>query len=331
MSFAFGEVVLRLTLQPASLYSSLHTQPVWYSWKNQVEFWQRHNREVAEHPWFNPALGWDTTDPLHYRPNLPSGPFSQTIVTIGDSFTHGDDVAPSENFPYLLDELLEDARVLNMGVSGYAIDQAYLKYVKYGEKYQPEAVIFGIYVGDYGRTALSFTRFAKPRYVAGPFGMTLTNQPVPTPSEIMATTEGEFSGRSYMFELVANTGRKITGGLSTNAYYQATDEIIEYIFESLIDRLGDRRLIIVHIPKAEAFVDGNDDRHGEMSRRLLAIYDKLDIQVLNLRVYFAALADADKVFDDFYIHFEDGSVRHLSPLGNLRVAQRLAEMLASKN
>ena len=73
-----------------------------------------------------------------------------------------------------------------------------------------------------------------------------------------------------------------------------------------------------------------DDRRAEMSRHLLSIYRELDLEVLNLNFYFTELASASEVLAKFYVHFEDGSVRHLSPLGNLRVAQRFAEVLASE-
>ena len=328
LSVCVVEGLLRVMLKPDRLYSALHTQPEWSAWKSRVKFWQNHDRNVSTYPGFDPDLGWDTVDPQHYRQHHPVAPFSQTVVAIGDSFTYGNDVAKDENFPFLLDGLLDDIRVLNMGVPGYGLDQAYLKYLKHGEQHQPVAVIFGIYVGDYERTSTSFTVFAKPRFVVGPTGVVLTNQPVPPPDEMLAVTEREFAGRWYTAELLANVGRKIAETQSTGAaYYEATDEVIQQILESLQDRLADTRLIIVHIPRKKAFVERNDDQRGEMSRRLLAIYQRLDLEVLDLRTYFVETLQPDEVFASHYVHFERGSVGHLSPVGNLRVAEGLAELL----
>ena len=315
-------------LEPAGLYSNLHTQPAWSAWKARLKYWQRHDPSALFKISFDPVLGWDTADLLHYRPH-PSSGFTKTIITIGDSFTYGADVLASENYSFVLDEMLGNSRVLNMGVLGYGIDQAYLKYLEHGEHYQPDVVVFGIYVGDYERTSSTFTSFAKPTFMVEQDRVVLTNQPVPSPHEVLAATEDDFSGRWYTVELLANAKRKIDDVLSPDtSYYETTDIVITHLLQDLRDRLGPSRLIIVHIPRAEAFVEQNDGRRGEMNSRLLAIYDKLGLETVDLNRVFTEKLEGNEVFAEYYVHLEGGSVGHLSPHGHKRVAEQLFDLLA---
>ena len=323
------EGLLRLTLDPVRLYSSLETVPEWHAWKNRVEFWhERKTAGLTSFPGFDPLLGWDTADPNRYRSHPPDIDATRTVISIGDSFTYGNDVAADENYPFLLDGLLPATRVLNMGVPGYGIDQAYLKYVRYGDQYEPAVVVFGIYVGDYERTSSTFTAYAKPRFVADRNSVTLTNQPVPEPQQVLAKTEAELRGRWYTQELMANAWRKLENNIASSAdYYDATDRVIEHILKSLKRRLGtESTLLIVHIQRAEDFV-AQRGRRAEKNRRLLAIYARLNLNVLNLDELFRETAGGEEIMERYYVNFENGSIGHLSPAGNRLVAERIAAFL----
>ncbi len=323
------EGLLRLTLDPDRLYSSLDTVPEWHAWKNRVEFWhERKTAGLTSFPGFDPLLGWDIADPDRYRSHHPDIDARRTVIIIGDSFTYGNDVAADENYPFLLDGLLPATRVLNMGVPGYGIDQAYLKYARYGDQYEPAVVVFGIYVGDYERTSSTFTAYAKPLFVAGSNGVSLTNQPVPEPQQVLAITEAEFRGRWYTQELMTNAWRKLANSIFSSAdYYDATDRVIEHILRSLKRRLGtESTLLIVHIQRAEDFV-ARRGRRAEMNRRLLAIYARLKLNVLNLDEVFRESADGEEIMERYYVNFENGSIGHLSPAGNRLVAERIAAYL----
>ncbi|MBX2944890.1 MAG: hypothetical protein KF725_03565 [Cyclobacteriaceae bacterium] len=70
------------------------------------------------------------------------------IVCLGNSFTHGDEVSFEDTWPYRLQQLT-GLRTLNLGVGGYGIDQAFLRY----EQVKPKAklVILGMVAGDLDR------------------------------------------------------------------------------------------------------------------------------------------------------------------------------------
>ncbi|MCB9914712.1 MAG: hypothetical protein H6828_06120 [Planctomycetes bacterium] len=59
---------------------------------------------------------------------LEPGAVTRHVVTLGCSFTLGDEVADEETWPRQLDALRADLRVTNLGMSGYGLDQALLRY-----------------------------------------------------------------------------------------------------------------------------------------------------------------------------------------------------------
>lgn len=75
-------------------------------------------------------------------------PDSVDFVCIGDSFTHGDEVIFEETWPYYLDQYTNRS-CINLGVGGYGIDQASLRYVKSTPK--SKVVLLGLISGDLER------------------------------------------------------------------------------------------------------------------------------------------------------------------------------------
>jgi hypothetical protein len=125
------------------------------------------------------------------------------IAVFGDSFTHGDEVPLADTWPYQLERILRqeglDAEVLNFGVGGYGMDQAYLRWLHHGRDFHPHVIIFGFqpenvlrnlnvvrYFYDRGFT-LPFT---KPRFVLEGDRLRLVNSPTLPPEGIRTTLEG---------------------------------------------------------------------------------------------------------------------------------------------
>jgi hypothetical protein len=65
----------------------------------------------------------------------------------GNSFAHGDEVPYRDTYGAMLEERLRDSGfdvvVLNFGVAGYGMDQAYLRYLKKRKLSKPDLVLFG--------------------------------------------------------------------------------------------------------------------------------------------------------------------------------------------
>jgi hypothetical protein len=118
------------------------------------------------------------------------------IALIGDSYTFSKDVSYEESLGYHLDQQLgEDYQVLNFGVDGYGIDQAFLRYCRDVRPWRPEVVIFSMIAHDFARTEavyafVSFPTwqlpFAKPRFRVSQGELELLNVPVPEPGWIFS-------------------------------------------------------------------------------------------------------------------------------------------------
>ncbi|HEX2439579.1 MAG TPA: hypothetical protein VHT71_14820 [Methylomirabilota bacterium] len=132
------------------------------------------------------------------RPDLSfaSVPARRRIAVVGDSFTFGLEVTYDEAWPAQLERLLGDGvQVLNFGVDGYGVDQAYLRYRRDVEAWKPEIVVLGMIDDDVRRTMCVYAflcfpgfgmPFGKPRLVADARGLTPLNVPLPPPATLFA-------------------------------------------------------------------------------------------------------------------------------------------------
>jgi hypothetical protein len=109
------------------------------------------------------------------------------IVLLGDSFTFGDDGNDDEIWAHFLGRLLPEAEILNLGVSGYGIDQMLLYFDLAGARYRPVVVVVGVFPDDIRRARFSFFSNAKPRFVRDSGELRLEGVPVPSPDTIRAS------------------------------------------------------------------------------------------------------------------------------------------------
>jgi hypothetical protein len=110
------------------------------------------------------------------------------IMLFGDSFIHGDDVMYEKSVSGQLAGFLSDrSQVLDFGVPGYGLDQAYLRWLKEGRDYRPTYVLIGFQPENCKRNLNIFRLFysldttipfSKPRFVLDKNEMKLVNSPV---------------------------------------------------------------------------------------------------------------------------------------------------------
>ena len=141
---------------------------------------------------FHPILGWryaphfsDKNNQMNskalrssreYEP-LPSARVLR-IAAFGDSFVYGSEVDNANAWPALIEAQNPDMHVLNYGVGGYGVDQAYLRYLLEGTDLSPHIVLIGFSPDDINRTVNVYRRFLadldspliKPRYSLTPEG-----------------------------------------------------------------------------------------------------------------------------------------------------------------
>lgn len=134
-----------------------------------------------------------------YSPAAP--PDTLRIALFGDSFTAGDEVSDDETWGHQLEMKLNQAgiraEVLNFGVGGYGMGQAFLRWQRQGRHYRPDMVIFGLQSENLNRNVNIFRQlyyshgepFSKPRFVLTDQGLELLNAPAMPPEQIIDVFE----------------------------------------------------------------------------------------------------------------------------------------------
>ena len=120
-------------------------------------------------------------------PEVPfeRGPAAR-VVLLGDSQAWGFGVADDETLGVRLAESLDrrgrsGVEVVNLGTSGYGIDQSVLAWIVHGLDYSPDVVVFAWFaLNDLQETASSRSHgVAKPIFLRREEGLCLANVPVP--------------------------------------------------------------------------------------------------------------------------------------------------------
>ena len=117
------------------------------------------------------------------------------ISTFGDSFTHCDDVKNHQTWQAALQQSHDKLEVINFGVPGYGLDQAYLRFKKNGTPYNAQIVLIGYMSGDIFRGVNRYRPFfqagtglplAKPRFILNNNELQLLENPIPSLSHYQA-------------------------------------------------------------------------------------------------------------------------------------------------
>lgn len=184
--------------------------------RERMEYYLRLRDEayVVDHPLFGWTVGPNRVNiegmyrsnsdgirsrPYDYPRQPPEGVLR--IALFGDSFTHGDEVHFDSTWGKLLEDDLNregvSAEVLNFGVPGYGVGQAYLRWKHQGRDYSPEIAVFGFQPENIKRTVNIFRSlysrrtglvFSKPRFfIDSAGGLDLVNFPVIPPEEVADT------------------------------------------------------------------------------------------------------------------------------------------------
>ncbi|HRI36927.1 MAG TPA: hypothetical protein PLO50_00055 [Nitrospira sp.] len=116
------------------------------------------------------------------------------IAPIGDSFTFAEEVSYEDSWGYHLEKTLgPEFQVLNFGVEGYGVAQAYLRYEKDVRMWNPKIVIFSFISHDVRRTMWVYPflampdwkmPFSKPRFLLRDDQLVLKNLPPLSPDAI---------------------------------------------------------------------------------------------------------------------------------------------------
>lgn len=121
------------------------------------------------------------------------------VSAFGDSFTHGDEVRTENTWEESLMRIDPRLEVLNFGVAGYGLDQAFLRYQRDGVRFRSHIVLIGFLSENIFRSVNVFRPFythygpslAKPRFIVVDEELLLIENPLPDPSDYVRLLNDE--------------------------------------------------------------------------------------------------------------------------------------------
>lgn len=153
------------------------------------------NRRSADGLYSSSAEGLRSARPgISYA----ASPAPHRVAIVGDSYTFGLEVPFEDSWGSALEKSLgTDVTVLNLGVNGYGVDQASLRYERDGRPWRPEVAIFGFIEHDLYRSLSVYSfvtfpdwdlAFSKPRFVLTAGRLERLSDRVVSPAQILTTS-----------------------------------------------------------------------------------------------------------------------------------------------
>lgn len=273
------------------------------------------------------------------------GAAGRRVALVGDSFTFCLDVPYEDSWGHQLERRLgADVRVLNFGVTGYGIDQAYLRYRRDVRPWRPDVVVFGVFPHDLFRTMTVYPfiafrgwefPFSKPRFVERDGELALLNEPPLAPDVMFAArsiaelpfieydrgyvpTDWDWYPyqSSYLLRLARSAlpaASPLRELVSDEAMGRVNAEILRAFLRDA--RANGVRPLVVYLP-ARAEIGPGPSEEASFARRLLtdASIEHVDLTECLLKV---------PASDQFV-----PGLHHYSPTANAAVANCLASSVA---
>ena len=135
------------------------------------------------------------------------------VLVFGDSYTAGDGVSNGKRYSDVLERNLDNAEVLNFGLSGTGTDQQLLIHRQYGETVEHDAVVIGVMVENIQRNVLKertwIDEAGNPLMVPKPWfefsdagELALMGVPVPQPYKMKSESTSADAGGAGRFPAV---------------------------------------------------------------------------------------------------------------------------------
>ena len=286
------------------------------------------------------------------------------VAIFGDSYIHGDEVNFEETIGKYLETIFQNnnikIEVLNFAVSGYGMDQAFLRYKEINNKFKPDIILLGVQFENVKRhvnilrpfySHITDIPYSKPRFIINKKELKLIPNPI---QNITKTVEiiKEFENWSfakyenfydmddynsnylYSSEIITVISSLISKLNSEFEFYSPYSEsfiITKNIFKEFIKKckFNDQLLIPVHLPTI------NDLQFFQRSFFDLAysqkyIYhdlftelkkDKQFVETFDKLKNWSSENDLDKLF----------MKRHYSPIANRIIAEQIYDFLVLKH
>ena len=275
-----------------------------------------------------------------YAEAVPAG--RRRILCSGDSFTLGYGVGDRETWCHVLEELVPDFQIVNMGQGGYGFDQSYLWYERDGRSLEHDLHLVCLNLWQVLRMRVdTFLGYAKPvlglengelRVVNAPLPMRASYTPFLTRS---ARTLRELRTVQWFTEPQPNDGVAVPGAEEPKETVLSTEDCLRFILHGLEgcaarDQAHGSRTVVVWLPLLEEHQPGPNDR---MRNQMLRTIQSKNIPVLDLTAPLRQLS-AEQVHGlflhegDLEFQYAEG---HYDVQGNRWLAERLAEWIRRQN
>ncbi len=165
------------------------------------------------------------------------------IAAFGDSYIFGDDVKYEETMVNHLQEILSKknkVEIMNFGVGGYGIDQAYLRWKLDAKKYEPDIVLIGFQAENCRRNLYIMRKiydrksglpFFKPRFLLENSSLKLVNYPVPDYNELPNVIKNLHTNQLNKYESFYNSD---SYKISNPLYYSKAVSLIVVFFKDFL-------------------------------------------------------------------------------------------------
>jgi hypothetical protein len=255
------------------------------------------------------------------------------ILAVGDSFTFGDEVSDWETWPAQLEEL-SGKRVINGGVSGYGIDQAFLRARGLLNRYRFSTAILSFIPEDIHRCQMSVMwGAAKPYFDFNDGRLTLETVPIPPAwppskdSDLLVVLEHSELVQSVMKRMFPNWW------LSRSIQVQDAEKGVEvacavlHELEKLTNSRGSRLIVLVeHVDDEISFRPMAAE--GDVKGALSCLSDPAT-RVLDLRpALYELKAEHPSRYNELYIPPQRWA--HMTAKGNRFVALEILKLLTQR-
>ncbi|MEX2048887.1 MAG: hypothetical protein WEB90_04855 [Gemmatimonadota bacterium] len=267
-------------------------------------------------------------------PQLPDG--RVRIICSGDSFTWGYGVGNDDTWCTGLGDAY-GVETVNMGQSGYGVDQSYLLFMREGTRLEHTLHVFAFIEDDFVRAQSPvFLGFPKPIIELAEDSLVTRNQPVPTDSRIRRLGRRLASPASQLRLVRILTA--FAGRIAEASRPHASPEATLEVFAALVGRLqavareDSAALLLVFLPTEGMHARAQP---SVWQRGVYDIANSLSVPFVDLTDHLSLLPGSEvpalfqqmRDFDTATMPFVFGA-GHYSELGNQWVAESLTAHIA---
>jgi hypothetical protein len=189
-----------------------------------------------------------------FTKKVPEGKFR--IMCSGDSFTFGDGVGNNSTWCQRMESMNPRFQVVNLGETGYGVDQMYLRYMREGSRFDHDVHVFAFIADDLRRMQLSnLGGYGKPLLKLRNGELATENVPVPRRSSLLRWLAlkpnplREFKSLALLSSL---TERLLPASVSafSNGPTEQQAQILETIFKEMqaIESQKNSLLVLLYLP-----------------------------------------------------------------------------------